>query len=178
MEPGLVFHCFGPSRFSSFPFMEIKARAVWAGVLSGIIVGALSAVAAEEPAPAAGGAGAATAETPPTPARPAQHELLVRAILERRLLHFSYHGYARVVEPHAYGVSAAGEVVLHAYQTGGGSVSEPPPGWRTFTVAEMSEVAVAEVGFSGPRRSYTGERPKLDPLWAEVSARERAKSTE
>ena len=154
--------------------MKLKARAVWAGTVLGLLVGAWSALSAEE---AAETGGVAVAEAP-TPARPVQHELLVRAILERRLLHFSYGGYPRVVEPHAYGVSTAGEVVLHGYQTAGGSASEPPPGWRTFTVAEMGEIVVAETGFSGPRRSYTGDRPKLDPLWAEISTAERVKRTE
>ena len=136
-------------------------------MILGLAAGAPCALWAEEPAEAGQSAGT---EEVATPARPAQHELLVRAVLERRLLHFSYQGHARVVEPHAYGVSSAGEVVLHGYQTAGGSASEPPPGWRTFTVAEMSEIVAAEAGFSRPRKSYTGERPRLDPLWAEVSA--------
>ncbi len=150
--------------------MKLAGRVIWTGMVLTLLAGAFDALAAEEPTQAAGESASGVAEAAAVPARPAQHELLVRAILERRLLHFSYHGHPRVVEPHAYGVSAEGEAVLHGYQTAGGSASEPPPGWRTFSVTEMSDITAAEAGFSRPRKSYTGERPKLDPLWAEVSA--------
>ncbi len=48
---------------------------------------------------------------------------LVRAVRERRVITFTYAGHARVVEPHAYGVAATGETILHGVQTDGGSVS-------------------------------------------------------
>jgi hypothetical protein len=102
---------------------------------------------------------------------PALHEALVRAIQARRLLHFTYGGQSRVVEPHAYGVSASGEVVLHGYQVAGGSNSVPPPGWRTFTVANIDGLVEARTGFSGARRDYSGERLKLDPTWAELTVK-------
>lgn len=52
---------------------------------------------------------------PVVEAKSATHEALVRAIREKQVLRFTYNGHVRVVEPHAYGVSAAGETVLHAF---------------------------------------------------------------
>ncbi len=136
------------------------------------------ALRAKQTAPAGVGASETVAaqeavQTPQTEL----HAVLRRAIEERRMVNFSYGGFARVLEPHAYGVSMTGEVVLHGYQTAGGSSSVPPPGWRTFTVSGISDLVVTERRFAKPRADYSAERPRLEPLWAEVVARETSKST-
>ena len=98
--------------------------------------------------------------------------VLVSAIRAQRLVSFTYGGYPRTVEPHAYGVATTGDVVLHGFQIAGGSVSGKPPGWRTFNTAEIRDLAVSETTFAHVRADYSAERPKLDPLWAEVAATE------
>lgn len=114
----------------------------------------------------------------PTPARPeapsqaATRDLLLQAINERRVLTFDYRGHARTVEPHACGVSTKGEAVLHGYQTAGGSASRPPPGWRTFSLAEIRDVALGAETFPGARDGYSPNELRLDPLWAELPAAE------
>jgi predicted DNA-binding transcriptional regulator YafY len=112
-----------------------------------------------------------SADSPKSSAADAATEdpLLVRAISERRILTFNYSGHARIVEPHAYGIATSGDLVLHGYQTSTGGVSGKPPGWRTFVVSEISSLTVSSDNFAGPRSDYTAERPKLVPLWAEVS---------
>jgi hypothetical protein len=95
--------------------------------------------------------------------------VFIRAIHDQRVVSFNYGGHPRTVEPHAYGVATTGDVVLHGFQTAGGSVSGKPPGWRTFNTAEIRDLAVTEASFARMRADYSAERPKLEPLWAEVA---------
>lgn len=109
----------------------------------------------------------------PRPAAPspvAQPEL-ARAVRERRVVMFTYDGRPRVVEPHAYGLGGDGVPVMHGYQTGGESVSGGLPGWRTFRVAAITELRVGDDRFASARPDYVEGRPRLDPVWADVSAR-------
>lgn len=109
-------------------------------------------------------------ESPATAPASAADATLLRAVRERHLVTFSYHGHTRVVEPHLYGIAATGEAILHGYQTSIGGVSDKPPGWRTFTFADLRDLAIAGETFPAPRPGYTAERPRLDPVWAEISA--------
>lgn len=104
------------------------------------------------------------------PGLPPIHALLVRAIREKRVVIFHYNGHARTVEPHAYGKAGKGELVLHGYQTEGGSVSRPPPGWRTFSVAGIQDLKLGELNFAEARDGYSPNELRLEPLWAELPA--------
>lgn len=95
-------------------------------------------------------------------------DTLNRTILDRRVVTFSYRGHLRTVEPHACGVSSKAGPVLHGYQIAGSSASEPPPGWRTFALAEIQDLRISEETFPGRRDGYSSEDLKLDPLWAEL----------
>lgn len=156
--------------------MKLTTRAGGVVFLTTFLAGSLGVARAEEATPVAAASGVSTptpavvtagAEADPAARSPA-HDVLVRAIGEKRLLHFTYAGHARVVEPYAYGVSATGEAVLHGYQVAGGSTSKPPPGWRTFAVNGIADVVETGRRFSKTREDYSTERPKLDPQWAEV----------
>lgn len=92
-----------------------------------------------------------------------------RAIKERRVLEFTYHGHSRRGEPHALGRVTDDRPALLAWQVAGGSRSEPPPGWRTFVVAEMADLRLASETFT-PRPDYRPERAKLKDISAEVAA--------
>jgi hypothetical protein len=169
--PWLYCHCADPRVVSSLLYMKLTARVGGVVLVGGLYFGAFGVAAAEEATPVVVTPEAApvseTAEVDRA-ARSPDHDVLVRAIGEKRLLHFTYAGHARVVEPYAYGVSATGEAVLHGYQVAGGSTSKPPPGWRTFTVSGVSDVVETGRRFSKTREDYSTERPKLDPQWAEV----------
>lgn len=143
--------------------MKTKVHGLAVGLLIIVAVSSLVSLRAAEPAstPAA----ATAAEN-----LPALHELLVRAIREKRVLLFTYRGHARVVEPHAYGRNTKGEPVLHAFQTEGGSASRPPPGWRTFAVAAIESASLGESTFKEARDGYSPNELRLSPLWAEVPA--------
>lgn len=51
------------------------------------------------------------------------NQIVIQAIKERHILEFRYHGWSRMVEPHAYGRDKSGDEVLRCYQVAGGSVS-------------------------------------------------------
>jgi len=79
---------------------------------------------------------------------------IAAAIQERRLVTFSYDGYRRTVEPHAYGVDRKGHRALRAYQVGGGSESGEHVGWKLFHADEMQGLSVLPETFPGPRPGY------------------------
>lgn len=97
-------------------------------------------------------------------------ELLRQALEERRVVQFRYHGYSRRVEPHALGHVTEGRLALLGWQVSGGSASEPPPGWRTFLLAEIESLKLGRQTFI-PRPDYHPETTKLKPIEAEVSAK-------
>ena len=115
--------------------------------------------------PAAGAA--ADRETP-------QEKMIRRALAERRMLQFDYHGFPRRVEPHALGHAAEDRLALLGWQVSGGSQSEPPPGWRTFLLHEIAALKILRTTFA-PRPGYHPETTKLKPLEAEVAAEPAAK---
>ncbi len=55
------------------------------------------------------------------------------AIVERRMLSFTYQGHPRLVIPAAHGLHAStGKAVLRGYQVGGTSSSRATPLWDLF----------------------------------------------
>lgn len=80
--------------------------------------------------------------------------IIADAIHHRHLLHFSYAGHARVVEPHTYGIDNQGNRTLCGYQVSGGSDSGKPQGWKFFRVERMTDMRVLEQTFAVPRPEY------------------------
>ena len=78
-------------------------------------------------------------------------ERLVLAVLDHRVARVRYQGRDRVIEPQLIGIHEAGEPMLVAYQTAGGSQSGDVPGWRTFITTSVEDVEVTDQRFSGPR---------------------------
>ena len=62
---------------------------------------------------------------------------ITQAIKEQKILELRYHGYARTVEPHAYGRDNSGDEILRCYQTSGGSESGEREGWKLLKVREV-----------------------------------------
>jgi len=94
-------------------------------------------------------------------------EIIRQALKERAELQFDYHGYPRRVEPHALGHVMEDRLALLGWQVAGGSQSEPPPGWRTFVLAEIESLKIVRRNFT-PRPDYHPEKTKLSPIEAEV----------
>lgn len=83
------------------------------------------------------------------------HQAVTAAIVSRSTIAFWYDGHLRVVEPHRLGLSAKGEYILRAYQTGGTSSSGVAEGWRLFQLAKMSNLSVETTTFVGVRQGFT-----------------------
>jgi hypothetical protein len=98
---------------------------------------------------------------------PGDHNLILTAIHERRLLRFSYHGKHRTVEPQDYGIQK-GIVNLFTYQIGGESSSSRLPDWRKFAVLSMSSVELLDETFPGSRSVPSQRHQEWDVLFARV----------
>lgn len=79
--------------------------------------------------------------------------VVIQAIKERIILELRYHGYSRVVEPHAYGRDKSGQEVVRCYQVSGGSVSGERSGWKLLKLREISTLHIANGSFV-PRPDY------------------------
>ena len=77
---------------------------------------------------------------------------VVEAISTRRLLAFDYHGKARVVEPHAFGIDRWNRALLCAFQVECDNADKP--GWRSFLVAQMANAHLDARRFTRPRTEY------------------------
>jgi predicted DNA-binding transcriptional regulator YafY len=95
-------------------------------------------------------------------------ELIRQALAEKRMIQFRYHGYARKVEPHAFGRVTEDRRALLGWQVSGGSRSEPPPGWRTFLLTEITALKLLRQTFA-PRADYHPESSRLKSIEAEVA---------
>jgi predicted DNA-binding transcriptional regulator YafY len=93
---------------------------------------------------------------------------LRQALVERRVVQFKYHGHTRVVEPHALGHVSEERLALLGWQVSGGSASEPPPGWRTFVLAEIQSLRRLRKTYT-PRADYRPQTTQLKSIEAEVA---------
>lgn len=76
------------------------------------------------------------------------------AIERRERLVIHYFPGRRIIEPHALGYSAAGDILLRAYQTEGESASGEHEHWKLFRVDRMERVVSAFENFDAPREGY------------------------
>jgi hypothetical protein len=79
---------------------------------------------------------------------------ICKAIENRSILQFDYHGEERFVEPHCHGTSSKGNELLRGYQVGGGSVSGNPSPWRLFNIEDAVNLIITGKNFDGPRPDY------------------------
>jgi hypothetical protein len=99
-------------------------------------------------------------------AGPDNAAVLTRALQERSVVTFTYKGRERTAEPHALGKANDDKPALLAWQTSGGSNTEPPPGWRVFLVAGL---AVTSEKFEKPRADYGAKGRGLKSVEVEVA---------
>ena len=93
-------------------------------------------------------------------------ERQVMALLDNRVVRFRYQGLERTVEPHLLGLHEAGEPMLVAYQTGGGSQSGQIPGWRTFITTSIEAVVIDDQHFPGPRGDLVVNTERMLEIFA------------
>ena len=90
------------------------------------------------------------------------------AISDMKLIEFSYNGKYRIVEPHAYGISKAGNDVLRAFQIKGGSISDQNTGWKIFQVDDMTNINISEEIFDGPHSGYKKGDSAMVKIYTEL----------
>lgn len=81
-------------------------------------------------------------------------DLIVRAISERRVITLDYTAGQRSVEPHAFGLSSNGDLLLRAYQTEGASESGEHRWWKLFRIDRIRSLNLGEASFDGARPEY------------------------
>ena len=86
-------------------------------------------------------------------------DLLARAIGDRLIVEFLYHGEHRTVEPYRLGLDG-GRLRLMGWQA--------RKGWRSFYADDMEELEVTERTFLDPREGYVRGDSRLDRILAEV----------
>ena len=101
---------------------------------------------------------------------PGMHELLLRAIRERRLLMFAYRDTIRVVEAHRYGEAANGHRLLNAWLRPGHSRTTPEGGWRNFLLDDIENPQLLDETFAGAREGYAPHDRSMVTVFAELAA--------
>lgn len=91
--------------------------------------------------------------------------ILREAVNGKLVLKINYSGKDRIIEPHAYGLSAKGEGIVRAWQEG--------EGWKLFTVSKMTLDAANNnllVTFLRPREGYKLNDSAMTTIYAQVAA--------
>ena len=91
------------------------------------------------------------------------NQVLVRAIEQRRRLHFLYNGRARLVEPQCYGIGTKGTELLRAHQLQGGSEREP-----LFDVSKISDLEMLDEAFHRAGPNYKKEDSAMKTIFAQL----------
>ena len=95
--------------------------------------------------------------------------LVTAAINNRKVLRIVYPPGARLVEPHALGWSADGNLLLRAYQTEGASASGEHEWWKLFRTDRAQSIELAGTTFDRPRPEYKrGDRAMKGGIIAEL----------
>lgn len=97
-----------------------------------------------------------------------RHSQLCAAIVRRSMVMFEYGDLLRVVEPHRYGVNAAGHATLSGWLRAGYSRSDPAGGWRSYRVSDMRSLQVLDAPFAGTRPGYAAHDARMREVFAEL----------
>jgi hypothetical protein len=96
-------------------------------------------------------------------------DVLCRAIQERHIVRFTYHGYSRTVVPAAFGLSSAKNLVLRGYQTEGGSQSgRRVPFWTLYRVSDMQALVDTGIRFETAPVGYKPGDKGISDIYAEL----------
>jgi hypothetical protein len=96
------------------------------------------------------------------------NQIIIDAIQNKSVLQFNYQGHNRIVEPHAYGISTAGNEVLRCYQTHGTSQSGPVPCWRLIKESEIIGLSSTGESFVETRVGYSRNDKNMSRIYAQL----------
>lgn len=94
-------------------------------------------------------------------------QTIVNAIRTKQLLSFTYDSLPRLVEPHAVGLSTAGNQVMRCFQVGG-SHKKSGHDWELVKLGKMVGLALAGEQFAGPRPGYKRGDSAMSTIYAEL----------
>jgi len=94
------------------------------------------------------------------------NQQIVEAIENQNVIEFYYEGERRVVEPHCYGKTTAGNEGLRAYQIDGYS-SSGIMGWKMYDLGKANDIAVNEGAFK-VRDGYKRGDKGMSEIFAEI----------
>ena len=92
---------------------------------------------------------------------------ITQAIHDKKVLELRYHGYFRIVEPHAYGRDKDDDEILRCYQASGGSESGERAGWKILKVREIFSLHLTPASFS-TRSGYKRSDKAMVRIYAQV----------
>lgn len=92
---------------------------------------------------------------------------VVTAIENKNLLEFQYEGENRIVEPHCYGETTAGNEGLRAYQVDGYS-SSGRLGWRMYDLGKAEKITLLDTIFHSPREGYSKGDKGMQSIYMEL----------
>lgn len=92
---------------------------------------------------------------------------IITAIENQNVIEFTYEGEVRIVEPHCYGMTTAGNEGLRAFQIDGYS-SSGKLGWRMYDLGKAKDITVTEEQFDGPRSGYSRGDKGMSRIFAEL----------
>ncbi|EOG6896196.1 conserved hypothetical protein [Flavobacterium psychrophilum] len=91
---------------------------------------------------------------------------IIDAIENQNVIEFNYDGELRVVEPHCYGKTTAGNEGLRAYQIDGFS-SSGKMGWKMYDLGKADDIDVSDEHFS-TRNDYKRGDKGMSEIYAEI----------
>lgn len=96
-------------------------------------------------------------------------DLIRNAIRDRRILEIWYDGTGpRLIEPHRYGVSTAGNLVLRAWQQSNARKPMDRPAFRLFELGKIAQAVDTQKTFPGPRQGYGPTDETMQRIYAQL----------
>lgn len=92
---------------------------------------------------------------------------IISAIKNKQFISFTYSGLERVAEPHAVGLSKAGNDVLCCYQTEGRHITSGHE-WDLCTLSKISNLSLTGTYFESARPAYKKGDKRMSPIYAEL----------
>jgi len=93
--------------------------------------------------------------------------IIVKAITEKKLLSFYYNGGQRIIKPHCYGITTAGNEGLRGFQVSGYS-SSGKMGWKMFDLSKASNIEVLNDQFLNPEPGYKRGDKGMSSIYCEL----------
>ena len=92
---------------------------------------------------------------------------IIEAIQSQNVIEFYYDGELRIVEPHCYGLTTAGNEGLRAFQIGGYS-STGKFGWKMYDLGKAENITITQNQFEGPRPGYQIGDKGMSKIYSEL----------